>query len=92
MPRGTYRVMPRGAKEHELMTWTVTPITPCGRADEHTRYDRRAAPPRPPRMAAPDRHTLTPTFRRLLGIISQTQPARPGGAGQRHTNQLRLND
>ena len=37
---------------------------PCwtgGRADEHTRYDRRAAPPRPPRTAAPDRHTLTPT-------------------------------
>ena len=46
---------------------------PCwtgGRADEHTRYDRRAAPPRPPRTAAPDRHTAASSLIRshLLSI------------------------
>ena len=75
MSRGTYRVMPRGTKCSHPSTWPERLVpthkgtkafwtNPCwtgGRADEHTRYDRRAAPPRPPRTAAPDRHTLTPT-------------------------------
>ena len=71
MSRGTYRVMPRGTKCSHPSTWPERLVpthkgtkafgtNPCwtgGRADEHTRYDRRAAPPRPPRTAAPDRHT-----------------------------------